>query len=133
MKANRRLWCILAIDVHDSPETLSQYGTLMERSGNQPIVTAGSGAKKSFMSASHNVLDGVQDCAAMRLVADRCCAIEWAMSQSKPDDTILIITGGKDETAHQQRVDIELIQAWVATSREAKVDATDAVTSKIFK
>ncbi len=133
MKANGRLWCILAIDANDSPETLSQYGTLMERFADQPIVTAGSGAKKSFMSASHNVLDGVQDCAAMRLVADRRRAIEWAMSQSKPDDTILIITGGKDQTAHQQRVDIELIQAWVATSREAKVDATDAVTLKIFK
>ncbi len=135
MKADGRLWCVLAIDSNDSRETLSQYGSLLERFTDQPIVTARSGAKQGFMSASHAVLDGVQKCAAIRLVADRRSAIEWAISESNPNDTIMIITGQSGLTANQQRVDIELIHSWVQKSRvDSGAESGDvAVTLKIFK
>lgn len=135
MKADGRLWCVLEIDSKDSPEILSQYGSLLERFSDQPIVTARRGAKPGFMSASHDVLDGVQKFAAIRLVADRRRAIEWALSESSPNDTILVITGQSGLTANQQRVDIESIKNWVQKMRDADgVDSGDnQVILKIFK
>lgn len=132
MKGGGRLWCVLAVDGTTPAETLARYGSLMEKFADQAIITATSNSKKAFMSASHSVLDGVEECAAMRLVADRRRAIEWALSESRPDDTILILTGEPTQTAHQQRSDIDKVKGWIEASREP-MEECDAVTLKIFQ
>ncbi len=133
MRSEGRLWCVLAIDDGDSRETLSRYGSLLERFADHTIVTAQTRSKSSFMAASHSVLDGVQDCAAMRLVADQRRAIEWAMSEARPVDTILILTGQKMESAHDQRNAVKEIQDWVDESRQPSEQETETVNLKIFK
>ncbi|MGB7344835.1 MAG: Mur ligase family protein [Pirellulaceae bacterium] len=118
MKAGGQLWCVLAINENDSPETLAHYGQLLERYSNKAIVTCPRSMKASFLSATHHLLDGVQHCAAMRLVADPQRAVAWAVSEAKPSDTILVLGGVDTSNAHQQRTDIQELKGWVDTQRE---------------
>jgi UDP-N-acetylmuramoyl-L-alanyl-D-glutamate--2,6-diaminopimelate ligase len=118
MKSAGRLWCVLAINGNDSPEQLAQYGTQLERFADNAILTSKLGAKSTFLAASHAVLDGIEKCAAFRLVADRRRAIEWAVSEAGPLDTILVITGQQKQTAAEHRTDIERISGWVSAARE---------------
>ena len=131
MKAGGRVWCVLAIDGRDPAVSLSQYGTVLEKYANQPIVTSTLSGKSAFMSASHCVLDGVKDCAAIRLVADRQRAIEWALSGASANDTVLILIGEKNQTACQQRGDVQQIVEFVKATRQPEVE--QPVSLKVFK
>ncbi len=134
MKGAGRLWCVLAINGGDDPETLARYGTLTERFADHTIVTSQAGKKSSFLGATHNVLDGVNKCAAFRMVADRRRAIEWAVSEARPDDTILVIAGERHDNAVSQRSDIERLGAWVETARNSqdRQDPGESPKLKIF-
>jgi UDP-N-acetylmuramoyl-L-alanyl-D-glutamate--2,6-diaminopimelate ligase len=131
-KGNGRLWCILAIDGADPDEVQSRYGTLIEKFAEHAIVTARRGTKSTFMAAAHACLDGVQKCVAIRLIADQRQAIQWAMRQAKPADTILILGGGRQPTAHQQRAEIKRLVEWVNHARPTP-EIGEAVMLKIFK
>ena len=130
MKSGGRLWCVLAVNGSDSPEWLARYGSLMERFADNAIVTSQTERKSGFLSASHAVLDGVERCAAFRLVADRRRAIEWAVSEAGPNDTILLVTGQRNQTAVEQRSDIQRISRWVESARES---GDSPATLSIFK
>lgn len=108
-----RLWCVLAIDGADSPETLARYGRLLEQYADVAIVTANPPTKKKFLSMSHCVLDGVQQCAAMRLVADQRRALKWAIAEAGPADTILVLGATGGDSAHQRRESIAQLVRWV--------------------
>ena len=71
----------------------------MERFADNPVVTSTSSSKPKFLSGSHAILDGVEKCAAFRLVADRKRAIEWTISEARPEDTIVVITSERQNTA----------------------------------
>lgn len=133
MKSGGRLWFVLAVDGNDTPESLARYGNLMERFADHSIVTSQADKKSSFLPASHAVLDGVQQCAAFRLVADRRRAIQWVVSESGPNDTILVVTSERDQTANEQRSDVKRISAWVEEARRADSGPTESKpTLKIF-
>jgi UDP-N-acetylmuramoyl-L-alanyl-D-glutamate--2,6-diaminopimelate ligase len=119
MKANGQLWCVLAIDENDSADTLATYGQLMERYSNKAVVTCHRSMKSSFLAASHGVLDGVEHCAAMRLVADPRRAVEWALGEAGPNDTVLVLGGVKTTNAHQQRTELKRVAEWVQTHRDS--------------
>ncbi|MFK8114071.1 MAG: Mur ligase family protein, partial [Rubripirellula sp.] len=91
MKAAGRLWCVLAIDGKEAPEVLAQYGNHLERFADHPVIASQRDAKTSFLAGTHGILDGVEKCAAFRLVADRARAIDWAITEAAPNDTVLII------------------------------------------
>lgn len=133
MKAGGRLWCVLAVDGTDAATTLAQYGSLLERFADHAIVTSTSVGKKSFLSASHCVLDGVEECAAMRLVADQKRAIQWALSEANANDTILILTGCQSKSAHQRRCEIEEIKGWIEATRQPNQESENASALKIFQ
>lgn len=137
MKASGRLWCIAAISGsensnQDDEISLAHLGNLLERFADQAIVTSVPGKKKSFLAASHSVLDGVQKCAAMRLVSDQTRAIQWAMSKAKPSDTILVMTNETSKTAHQDRCKIEAIEKLVEKVRDEQDIARPMPTLKVF-
>lgn len=135
MKSAGRLWCVLAVDANQSAESLADYGALLERFADHAILTSQPEAKPEFLAASHAVLDGVKKCAALRLVADRRRAIEWAVCQAGPNDTILVISGQRDQTAAAQRTDIQRISSWVESARKINEDLGDGQRPKlkIFK
>jgi len=113
MKSAGRLWCIQAIDPGEQPEVLAHYGNLIERFADRAIVTCQPHAKAAFLAGTHAVLDGVEQCAALRCVADQTRAIQWAISEAGPRDTILVITGRANRTPREQRADLQRIEAMV--------------------
>lgn len=132
MKGAGRLWCILAIEADDAPETLARYGQLLERFADTAIVTSTSDSKSQFLASSHAVLDGVERCAAMRLVADQQRAIQWAMSEARATDTILVVGGLSGNSAHQRRAEIERVQAWVESEHQNRLphDASETTAGE---
>ncbi len=116
MKGGGRLWCVFAVDGVDDPQQLAHCGSLMERFATHSIICSVD-QKKSFLKASHAVLDGVQKCAAMRLVADQRRAIGWAVGEAKPTDTILILGGFGGPSAHDQRSNLQGVIQCVESAR----------------
>ena len=131
MKASGKLWCVLAIDANLSPQTLARFGTHLERLGDQAIVTATTDTRSKFLAASHCVLDGVKRCAAFRLVASRQRAIEWAVSEASANDTILLITGERHQSAHHHRSDLGQITQWVQDARDRQDQSDDSSPIKL--
>ncbi|TWT54186.1 MurE-like ligase [Rubripirellula amarantea] len=132
MKAGGRLWCITAIDATQDSLSLARLGGLLERFADHAIVTSMPDQKKSFLTASHAVLDGVKECAAMRLVADSTRALQWAMAEAKPADTILVMLNEPSLTAHQARTKIEAIKKMVETAWDEKEASDPRPKLKVF-
>lgn len=131
MKSGGKLWCVTAIDQTMSPTELSDVGSIMERFADTAIVTSTRDGKPRFLSVAHQVLDGVQHCASFRLVADRQRALEWVIAEAKPQDTIVLFTNEVNQTAQQQRSDLEAISKLVQTNREQQVDAEPSESPKL--
>lgn len=132
MKTGGKLWCIAAINGADDATSQARLGNLMERFADQAIITSVAGQKQSFLSASHQVLDGVENLAAMRLVASQQRAIQWAMSEAKPQDTILVMTNQSAKSAHEDRCRIVAIEQLVQQHRDQEDIARPKPTLKVF-
>ncbi|TWU60775.1 MurE-like ligase [Rubripirellula tenax] len=132
MKGAGRLWCVLAIDGGEQPEILARYGHLIERFADNCVVTSDPATRQSFLPASHAVLDGVEQCVAMRLVADRDRAIQWAMSEAGINDTILVITGQRHQTPLAARTELGELEKLVETAWTKSEDNDPKPKLKIF-
>jgi UDP-N-acetylmuramoyl-L-alanyl-D-glutamate--2,6-diaminopimelate ligase len=137
-----RLWCVLAIGDDDGANRLAGYGRTIERLAQHSVITAKPGHGETFLQASHQVLDGVKECAAVRLIADREQAIQWAVKHAGPRDTVVVVSGDRSRSAHQARADLQVIETAVAEARSwsdpVEFPATEAetegkkVTLKLF-
>ncbi|MCM2370086.1 UDP-N-acetylmuramoyl-L-alanyl-D-glutamate--2,6-diaminopimelate ligase [Aporhodopirellula aestuarii] len=105
-----KMWCVLALSASDDLDTLAQYGRLMETMPDHCVLTCAPDAKEQFLSLSHGVLDGVENCAAMRLVADQERAIAWATQCAGPNDMVVALGGINRKSAHAQREDALRLQ-----------------------
>ncbi len=117
-----RLWCVMAVDASDAPVHLALAGGHLERFSDKPIVTCGSESKEQFLAASHAVLDGVKDCALLRLVADDRRAIQWAINEASVRDTILWIGGIRQTGAKQERQRIQELSDLITASQNAMAE-----------
>lgn len=120
MRAGGKLWCVLAMSESDTDDDLALFGQTLERYADHAIVTCTPPMKRNFLRRSHTVLDGVQECAAMRLVADWKRAVCWAVAEASPRDTILVIGGFGGRNPKSQREQIETIERWVSNERNVK-------------
>ena len=126
-----RLWCVLAIADESSASDLARYGNLLERFSDHAILTCREDRKPEFLQVSHDVLDGVRECAAIRLVADQERAVRWAMAQARPEDTVLIVGGLGGQSAHQQRSQIQRITTWVDSERAVRAETQRPAKSAV--
>ncbi|WP_197171095.1 Mur ligase family protein [Novipirellula aureliae] len=127
-----RLWCVMAIDPGAAPAHLALIGSHAERFSDRPILSCVMEAKESFLQASHAVLDGVKKCAMMRLVADHRRAVEWAMQEASPNDTIICIGGIGNASADAQRSKIEQITNWIESSRSSTQEEAEPKILSMF-
>ena len=130
-KHGGRLRCVLAIDGNTDPNTLAEFGHLVERFADDVVISAAS-SSESFLKASHALLDGVKKCAAIRLVADYRRAVRWTVSQARPGDTVLVLGGIETTLAAKQRKRIEEIVHWIEDER-AHLEAPERLHSKTPK
>lgn len=132
-----RVWCVLSVDEKDSSEMLARVGGIIERGSHHCVVTSRDGAANQFLRRAHEVLDGVKECALMRLVADRDRAIEWAIRSSKPRDTVVIITNETGESASVSRARLSQIESIVQSTRASiepvEVDAVPEQSGQPIK
>lgn len=123
--AGGRVWCVLAIGENDCDETLARYGQTIERHSHHCVVTAKPNQSGSFLKCTHQLLDGVKECAAIRLVADQSKAIQWAIETSRPRDTIVVVTNQDALTAHESRTELVSLENLVADTRARLQNDTD--------
>ena len=119
-----RVWCVLSIGDQDCEETLARYGQVAERFAHHAVLTSRPHQSGSFLKQSHQVLDGVKECAAVRLVADRSKAIEWAIGTSRARDTIVVVTNGVNQTAQDARTEFLQIEDLVQKTRSKHSQAS---------
>lgn len=131
MTGSGQLWCVLALDAGAGPEYQARYGALLERFADRTVITAQPTSKPHFLSAAHRFLDGVQACAAVRLIADRRRAMEWTIAEAGAADTILVITGPVPGSAHDQRSELEKLGDWIKASWENREQPRPAL--KVFR
>ncbi len=108
-----KVWCVLAVSTHDDDAALAHYGRLFETMADQCVLTCAPDSKERFLSLSHSVLDGVKECAAIRLVADQDRAIAWAAHAASPDDTIVVLGGVNRNTPQTQRDDLQRLKEFM--------------------
>ncbi|MCO8125148.1 hypothetical protein NHH03_25655 [Stieleria sp. TO1_6] len=113
-----RVWCVLVIGNEQSEDDLAGFGRSIERHAHHCVVTSQVDQTGSFLKRAHHLLDGVKECAAMRLVADQNQAIEWAVQSAGPRDTVVVITNRREQTAHAARTQFQAIETLVESLRE---------------
>ncbi|MEM9586904.1 MAG: Mur ligase family protein [Planctomycetota bacterium] len=114
-----RLWCLLALDDSSDPDELAGLGSLLERHGDHAVLSCRRELKPGFLKAAHGVLDGAQDCASLRLVADLERAVRWTVRSASANDTILIMGNLANRTPHAQRTLIQELEQWVASEQKS--------------
>ncbi|MEM6472911.1 MAG: Mur ligase family protein [Planctomycetota bacterium] len=120
-----RVWCVCTLDPNFDESTLASIGNALERHAHHTVLSAGSNDKQ-FLSRSHQLLDGVKQCASMRLVANQEQAVRWAMANAAPRDTVVIVLNSSSPSAAQERGEIEATKSLV---EQCWADREDAETS----
>ncbi|MEL6110778.1 MAG: Mur ligase family protein [Planctomycetota bacterium] len=114
-----KVWCVFATGNEDDSETLAAYGHALERHAHRCVVTSRTDAGGSFLDRSHQILDGVQQCAELRLVADFERAVAWSLEVANANDTIVICTNAsRDASAAEERAELQRIEALVDSLRQ---------------
>ena len=94
----------VVVAIEPSDENLPLIGSTIERLAGRRILTA-AGDRNGFLEASHAVIDGVRRCMDCRLVCDPAEAIRFAVERSKPEDTVVVITGRRGDSPAAARTD----------------------------
>ncbi len=115
--AGGRVWCVMAIGESDADDELANYGHMIERFADHSVVTSHPNQTAEFLKRSHQVLDGVRECAAVRLVADQKRAIQWAMESCKPRDTVVVVLNRRGQTPFAARTELAAIEEIVGKTR----------------
>lgn len=105
-----KIWCVLAVSSRDDDATLARYGRLLETMADHCVLTCDRSCKDRFLALSHGVLDGVEQCAAIRLVADQERAVGWATHAASPHDTVVVLGGVDRRSAQTQRQDLQRLR-----------------------
>jgi UDP-N-acetylmuramoyl-L-alanyl-D-glutamate--2,6-diaminopimelate ligase len=121
-----QLWCVLAVSETDDADTLMQYGRLLESMPDHCVLTCAEKDKPNFLSMSHGVLDGIQDVAAMRLVADPNRAIQWAHAEASNNDMVLVIGGIDRSHPDSERRSLDAVTQVIAACAEERQQTRQA-------
>ncbi len=131
-----RIICVCTHQDGQSPEQRFHLGRIAERGAAQVVIT-GPGTVRGEIDYEpiHQIMDGMKHPGRAQVVPDRISAIEWALSQAEPGDTVLITGCGNQPIAAMdderwQLTDREVCQAWlygVAQNRAKQVEPVHQV------
>lgn len=132
-----KLWCVLVLSDPGSDavgtlvdaDRFSRYGRAVERFADRIVLTSVEEAKPTFLASAHAVLDGFQDVAAARLVADQARAIGWAVQHAAPEDSIVIFAGDHCRTPSARRLCAQNLERLVEQARQDPAVRQRAETS----
>ncbi|MCU0962282.1 MAG: UDP-N-acetylmuramoyl-L-alanyl-D-glutamate--2,6-diaminopimelate ligase [Pirellulaceae bacterium] len=128
-----RVICVYGA-MHGQPhEERAGLGRVAERATDVGIITSNNPGPELPLQIAHDVLDGFTNPAKAHIIPDRAKAIEWALSEAQPGDSV-VITGKGDQTYQligQRQLDFddrEVACAWLYGRRRPLVDRPSTVT-----
>lgn len=94
-----KLWCVCSVDDAQSETERKKLGIILEKKTEKAIITSHfAGVPKSRIDYEpfHQIIDGFEDPSFASLMPGRIRAIEWALSQAAPGDSVLITGCGSN-------------------------------------
>lgn len=121
-----RVWCVTGAEGERNKQLRPQIGRVLEKLADKIIITADNPRGEEPLQIAHEILDGMSDAGAPRLMPTRTKAIEWALSHAAPGDSV-VIAGKGDENfqivgrKRQRHDDRDVARRWLyqeGTQRE---------------
>jgi UDP-N-acetylmuramoyl-L-alanyl-D-glutamate--2,6-diaminopimelate ligase len=113
-----RVICVAGAEGQRHKRTRAEIGRVVERLADEVIITSQNPRREEPLQIAHGILDGMTDVASPRLLPNRAKAIEWALSEALPGDSV-VVTGlgeadyhviGKKKHRHDDR---EVARRWL--------------------
>ncbi|WP_164104656.1 glutamate ligase domain-containing protein [Candidatus Laterigemmans baculatus] len=122
-----KLWIVATVAERQSECETAACGRTAERYADHVVLTSGAAGKANFLRRAHCWLDGVENVAGPRLMADRQAAIEWVLDHAAANDTVLIAGGWPSDSPELERGAIEADAHIVAAHRDRQDSGTEPV------
>lgn len=128
-----RVICVYGASHQQSADERAGLGRVAERACDVGIITSNNPGPELPLQIAHDILDGFTHPAKAHIIPDRGKAIEWALSQARTGDSV-VITGKGDRSyqliggRQQPFDDREVACAWLYGQRRSLVDRTSTVT-----
>lgn len=90
-----KVWCVFSTCEQQSEAERRQLGEAVERSADQAVLTKTTVDQNVDFEPAHQVMDGFDKPEKVQVIPNRFRAIEWALSQAKPGDAVLITGCGE--------------------------------------
>ena len=91
--------CVFGVDSCLDPDMRPLLGRTAERAANRTVITSDNPRHERPLDIVHDVLDGYERPARAQIIPDRRKAIQWALAEARPGDSVLI--AGKGDEAYQ--------------------------------
>ncbi|HTN74635.1 MAG TPA: UDP-N-acetylmuramoyl-L-alanyl-D-glutamate--2,6-diaminopimelate ligase [Pirellulaceae bacterium] len=113
-----RVICVTGAQGESHKALRPLLGRVLERMADKVIITSDSPRGEEPLQIAHEILDGMTDVGEPRLLPNRAKAIEWALSQARPGDTVLIAGKGDQDKQiigkkQQTHDDREIARDWL--------------------
>lgn len=92
-----RVWCVIGCEGERNKQTRPQMGRVLERLADDIIITSDNPRGEEPLQIAHDILDGMSDAGAPRVMPNRKKAIEWALSHAQPGDSVVIAGKGEED------------------------------------
>lgn len=107
-----QIWCVVSTADGQSSLHRKQMGQVAERAGDQCVLTRSDSSHAIDFEPIHQMLDGFSESAKPQIIPNRFKAIQWALSNARPGDAVLISGKGQLPFALVGQ------QAWPVSDRE---------------
>ena len=120
-----RIFCIGSTDDSQSDDDKQYLGRILECKTDVPIISHAKLANRVDYESCHQVLDGFEKVAKAQIMPNRINAIQWALSQAKREDCVLITGAGEKALAligdsESAVTDRDICQAWLYDNSDLK-------------
>lgn len=95
--AKGRVICVFGCEGGKEQERRPWMGRVAERSADLTVITSDDARYEEPLRIAHDILDGFESPGKAHVIPDRRRAIEWALSQARPGDVVVI--AGKGDRA----------------------------------
>jgi len=135
---------IALVDSGPGPRSLRrELGRVLERHSSVRIITANQAPTDQHLETAHQVLDGFNEPARARIIPNRLQAIEWALAQAQPGDSVVLTGWGTQpvcflDDGRWELTDREICQAWlydqpISPIADSLHDNFDSHSPQIFR
>ncbi len=132
-----RLICVYGATAWQDGQQRAALGHVAERTADLGIITSNNPGHEAPLQIAHDILDGFKDPGRAHIIPDRAKAIQWALGEAQPGDTVLI--AGKGDQRYQiigQRPmrfdDCEVARRWLRGVRP-KLESTSSTVTLPFR